>query len=138
MGKIARLGAFSACFLILFCFNVSAQIIGDVTLAWDANTEPDLAGYKIYYGVQTRDYPVSIDVGNVTEYTIQGQDVYTVYYYAATAYDTDGNESDFSNEVVYKIDTTSPMPPKNLRQKILQILSKLFNIPLGKLKVIQR
>ena len=33
-----------------------------VTLAWDANTEPDLAGYKIHYGTASHDYSRSIDV----------------------------------------------------------------------------
>ena len=32
--------------IILYSIPVYAM---DVTLQWDANTEPDLAGYKIYY-----------------------------------------------------------------------------------------
>lgn len=33
-----------------------------VTLAWDANTEPDIAGYMIHYGTASRDYTHSVDV----------------------------------------------------------------------------
>ena len=108
--------------LLLFVPSVYA---GSVTLAWDANTEPDLAGYKLHYGTQHANYTQTIDVGNVTQYTIDGLDDYTVYYYAATAYDTDGNESGFSNEVIYKIDKTAPLPPQNLHQLIQQIISLL-------------
>jgi len=76
-----------------------------VTLTWDPPTTnedgtplEDLAGYKIYYGGSSRDYTVSIDVGNVTIYRIDNLPPGT-YYFAATAYDTSGNESDYSNEV---------------------------------------
>ena len=72
-----------------------------VTLAWDANTEPDLAGYKIHYGTASHDYSHSIDVGNVTEYTLADLDDGVTYYLAATAYDDDNNESAYSEELVH-------------------------------------
>ena len=58
-----------------------------VTLAWDANTEPDLDGYKIYYGSSSRNYSLNVDVGNVVEYTITGLQEGATYYFAAKAYD---------------------------------------------------
>jgi hypothetical protein len=54
-----------------------------VDLAWDANTEPDLAGYKIHYGTASGDYSHSIDVGNVTQYTLAGLNDGVTYYLAA-------------------------------------------------------
>ena len=39
---------------VLFYSNLVSA--AEVTLAWDANTEPDLAGYMIYYGFATGDY----------------------------------------------------------------------------------
>ena len=41
-----------------------------VTLAWDANTESDLAGYKLYYGTASRTYGAPLDVGIVTTFTL--------------------------------------------------------------------
>jgi len=70
-----------------------------LTLAWDPNTEDDLAGYKIYYGTQSGDYDSVIDVGDTTQYMVPGLDPETQYYFALTAYDTSSNESDFSAEV---------------------------------------
>jgi len=72
-----------------------------VTLAWDANTEPDLAGYRIHYGTASGDYSHSIDVGNTTQYTLADLDDGVTYYLAATAYDVDSNESAYSVELVH-------------------------------------
>ena len=90
--------------------NVTKSVSGsDVVLSWSANAESDVAGYKLYYGSSTGySYATSIDIGNVTTYTVTGGDITTEY--AITAYDTnldgtddmvDGNESWFSvaNEV---------------------------------------
>jgi hypothetical protein len=70
----------------------------DVTLAWDANTETDLKGYKVYYGSASGSYSETIDVGNVTTYTVPNLEV-GIYFFAVTAYNASGLESGFSNEV---------------------------------------
>ena len=78
-----------------------------VTASWDPNSEATLAGYKIYYGTQSRSYTFSIDVGNQTSYIITGLAAGTKYFFAATAYDKDGNETDYSEEVIYTIPATT-------------------------------
>lgn len=83
----------------------------ELSLAWDANSEPDLAGYKIYYGIASGDYSHSIDVGNITEYTVVDLDDGGTYYLAATAYDRDGNESDYSEELVHTCRNPKPISP---------------------------
>ena len=96
-------------FLCLLLVGASWSSAGTITLAWDPNTEPDLAGYKIYYGTSSRQYTVTVDVGNVTRYTIRDLDESRVYYLAVTAYDTAGNESELSDEVSgYPTDQTPP------------------------------
>ena len=74
----------------------SAQI----TLVWDANPDPNLSGYKLYYGSSSRNYSGVIDVGNKTSYALNVQDSSTVYF-AATDYNSSGIESAQSNEVTY-------------------------------------
>jgi hypothetical protein len=69
------------------------------TLTWYANTETDLAGYKIHVGTASGLYNSTVDVRNVTSYSLPNLTIGTTYYFAVTAYDTDGNESAFSNEV---------------------------------------
>jgi hypothetical protein len=70
-----------------------------VSLAWDPNTEPQLAGYKVYVGTASGVYTTAIDVRNVTTYTVASLPPGQTYYFAVTAYDVSGFESGFSNEV---------------------------------------
>lgn len=75
-----------------------------VIARWDANTEPDLAGYKLYFGSATGVYnhPDSpLDMGNVTEGTVELERPVGLWFFALTAYDneTPVRESGFSSEV---------------------------------------
>ena len=72
-----------------------------VTLAWDPNVEEDLAGYIVYYGTVSRDYDYDVDIGEETSCTISGLEEGIKYYFAVTAYDNEGNESQFSEEISY-------------------------------------
>ncbi len=83
--------------LLLGLYPVKA-IAGSVSIAWDPNTEADLAGYKVYVGTSPGTYPQTIDVGHVTTFTISDLTDGETCYFAVTAYDIFGNESGFSNE----------------------------------------
>ena len=107
---------------ILFYFQ-SSSYAADITLKWAANTEPDLAGYKIYYknGFSGAPYDgVDIDQGpspislttndsndpnyvdpNNPELLLTGLRDDEDYFFVVTAYDNEEpyNESGFSNEV---------------------------------------
>ena len=81
----------------------------DITLAWDANTEPNLAGYMVYYDTDGSGAPYDgddavegespIDVGDLTEFTLSGLSDGQVYFFAVTAYNDENLESGYSNEV---------------------------------------
>jgi hypothetical protein len=89
---------FLAGILSLAALNAMAQS-GSVTLAWDPVANSSLAGYNLYYGDASGAYTWSLDAGtNLTE-TIAGLTPGLTYYLASTSYDTNGNESAFSNEV---------------------------------------
>jgi hypothetical protein len=77
-----------------------------LTLAWDASADPNLVGYKIHYGTASRNYPAVVDAGNRTTCTITNLSAGMAYYFAATGYDASGQESGYSNEVVYTIAST--------------------------------
>jgi hypothetical protein len=86
------------CAVLLLIACAAPALAGDVTLAWNPNSESDLAGYKIYYGTAPRVYGSPIIIGTQTTYTLTGLPVGT-YYFAVTAYNTSGLESGYSNEV---------------------------------------
>ncbi|MBP8695065.1 MAG: fibronectin type III domain-containing protein [Syntrophobacterales bacterium] len=84
-----------------------------VTVAWDPNPEPTVAGYRLYYGTSSRYYTNSVDVSNSTRCTISALVEGVTYYMAVTAYDTSGNQSGYSNEIVYTVpggSTPAPSP----------------------------
>jgi hypothetical protein len=60
----------------------------------------DLAGYKVYYGTSAGIYTNSVDVGAVTSYQVTDLDNTVQYHFAISAYDSSGNESAPSEEIV--------------------------------------
>ncbi len=85
-----------------------AATAGSVSLAWDPNTEDDLAGYKVYIGTASQTFSQIIDVGHVTAFTVTDLLEGETYFSTVTAYDIFVNESDFSNEVSTTIPVTAP------------------------------
>src|SRR5208283_2175282 len=84
--------------MVLLChsdYAYSAQ----ATLTWQPSSDPDVQGYKIYYGTASETYTMMADAGNSTTYNIINLANGTTYYFAATAYDAMGEESADSNEV---------------------------------------
>jgi len=93
-------------FLFLLLGSTRSSQAANVLLSWNANTEPDLAGYKVYYGNSSRNYGTPINAGNATSYTVTGLTPGT-FFFAITAYDTSGNESGFSAEASLTVTATS-------------------------------
>ena len=82
--------------------SFSASALQSVTLAWDANTETNLAGYRLYYGGASRSYTNVVNVGNALSAPLNLLEGGT-YYFAVTAINIQGAESDFSAEVSHSI-----------------------------------
>ena len=85
---------------VALCFLgiTSAQA---VTLAWDPSPDPEVAGYAVYYGTNSGHYSTRIDVGAQTNACINIPPTGTTYFFAATAYTSDGVESLPSNKVAF-------------------------------------
>jgi hypothetical protein len=120
---------------LLVCFATPAYAL-DVTLQWDANTESNLAGYKVYYktgssgggilanyngtgaseGDSPIDMPLALDENpdlNIVEFTVTDLTDGLTYYFVVTAYNDDipPLESGPSNEehtIAPPSDTTPP------------------------------
>ncbi|MBI5484059.1 MAG: fibronectin type III domain-containing protein, partial [Deltaproteobacteria bacterium] len=85
-----------AMILISLVWAATASAL-DVQLKWDPNSEVNLAGYKVYYGVDGFAAPSVQDVSNQTVATISGLDPAKNYSFAVTAYNTSSIESSYSN-----------------------------------------
>jgi hypothetical protein len=87
--------------------------MAETVLNWNANSESDLAGYKLYQGTVSGEYGPSVDLGNVTTYTLTlpALSVDQTYFWAITAYDTANNESRKSAEASKRIPATVQAPP---------------------------
>ena len=88
--------------LLLLYTNVFAK---SVSLAWDPSTDTQIAGYKLYYGFGSGQYSTNVNVGMATTAAVSGLTDAKVYYFATTAYDLEGNESVYSNELSYDLST---------------------------------
>lgn len=92
-----------------FTIDVTSIALGSVTLAWQPPTEntdgtqlTDLAGYRIYYGVDPQNLSDVIELANssVTSYVVDNLTPDT-WYFAASAYNTSGVESHLSSPAMH-------------------------------------
>ena len=79
-----------------------------VTLAWDASPSPEVTAYRIYFGTNAGNYAFVTNAGLVLTRTVllphSGR-----WFFAATAVDANGLESDFSNEVQWEARPVAPV-----------------------------
>lgn len=88
-----------------------------VQLAWNQHIDPNVTGYRIYWGTapNTYIYNVNREGINSTVTTISNLTANVVYYFAATAHYANGAESGFSDEINY---TPLYIPPPAPMQRI--------------------
>lgn len=102
----------NALLLALCAMPLPGADAAQVTLGWDSNPEPDLEGYVIYRNVGSPGPPYD-DSDTLPEddladplhpkATLTGLQNGKEYYIALTAYNTDGVESSFSNDVCVEL-----------------------------------
>lgn len=91
--------------IMAVALSVTSVFAASATFSWLPNSETDLAGYKIYYGAVCGEYDNFVDVG-LPAVDEDGR-VYGIIEnipdgatcYAATAYDNQVQESDYSDVV---------------------------------------
>ncbi|HEX6043346.1 MAG TPA: M20/M25/M40 family metallo-hydrolase [Pyrinomonadaceae bacterium] len=99
VANVARVNASSLAMLALAPSRpkgvtiMSARLSNDTELRWDANKEPDLAGYEIVWRDTTAPvWTSSQAVGKVTTFTMKGMSKDN-YFFGVRAIDTAGNRS---------------------------------------------
>lgn len=162
MGELMNRKIFSTIFAIIYYafLLISLIIFGSssafaqsatVTLAWDANTEPDLKDYTIYKSETAGDYVNRVDnpvktyklslnpagrnvlcpepydpfKSECCEFTISDLELGKTYYFVATASDNDQNQSAYSEELTHTATVPEPNPEKSTQIKRITEMQKI-------------
>src|SRR6478735_5273344 len=95
---------------LLLVVQVGQVLGGSVRLYWDANTEPDLAGYVLVYGPAPGIYTTSVPL-SATAVTHELTDLPAgTYYFAIRAFNAANAQSGYSNEVEVVVTATPDEP----------------------------
>jgi len=90
------------CFLLLSLAGLTisnSTNAGSIVLNWNASPSPLVAGYNVYYGTTSGNYPSMLPAGNATSLTISNLTLGATYYFVATAYNSKHQESPYSPEL---------------------------------------
>jgi len=107
--RITRLTKALGGILLLALFHNPARATQSVTLAWDSSPDTSTVGYNLYYGATPHTHANLINAGNTPSATIGSLIEGVTYFFAVTAYDSLGLESDYSSEVSYLVPTALPI-----------------------------
>lgn len=120
---------------IILLFMVLSASAGNVTLAWGPSPSPGVTGYNLYYGGASHTYTNVIDCGTNTTCTVSNLIGGATYYFAATAYNAVGLESDYSAELSYTMPVINvrPAPPTDLVLKASTIEGR--GMPFSNLRI---
>jgi hypothetical protein len=110
--------------VLLSAFAVHAQ---QVTLAWDASPSPEVTNYRIYFGTNAGNYAFVTNAGLVRTQTVvlphTGR-----WFFAATAVDASGLESDFSNRVEWEAKPVSPVVRSATWVRLTPVIERSTNL----------
>ena len=90
--------------IVFITILISIFSTNGVPLYWIPSPDVGISGYKIYWGTNSRAYNVYLDVGNVTNTTIDDTNfiIGKPYYFTATSYILlSRSESPFGDEVIW-------------------------------------
>jgi hypothetical protein len=91
--------------LVISFACAAAANAATMSIAWDPNPEPDIAGYVVYRGATCSLFTTIVDVGNRLSYSFTSLPDREAHCFAVQAYNTAGERSPLSDPV------TVPAPP---------------------------
>jgi hypothetical protein len=108
-----------AAFILLSLFLCAVSLRGQsVSLAWRPDPSGTAAGYYIYYGTTSGNYPARIDVGTNTVVTLSGLTPGQTDYFVVTAYNSARIEGPPSNQASFVV----PNPASTLAPQLTAVI----------------
>ena len=98
----------------LSCYAAVPSMGQSVELAWNPSRGSTIAGYRLYYGGASQTYTNTVDAGNATSVTVSNLTAGSTYFFAVTAYDLIGLESEFSQEISYTVPASARLEVRPL------------------------
>ncbi len=108
----------------IFSLGISDDAV--VQFTWRSNSEPDLAGYRLYIGTTPGVYTGFVDVGRATTFDLPGLVRGMTYYFALAACNTAGVESELTPEITRQIPvvpTTVQAPQEISTQELVGMVN---------------
>jgi fibronectin type III domain protein/BACON domain-containing protein len=128
--RITAVLALAIAWVLLAVLQASAAQIG---LAWDPNPETDIAGYVVEYGPSSAPFTQSVDVGNVTSWTLSSASAGATYQFRVVAYNTGGERSDASASVTATAGgATAPSGPTLAADRPSLVFSFIAGAPVSR------
>ena len=81
-----------------------------VVLAWNSDSDPTVTGYDVVYGTSSSNLNLTQNAGTATSATVSNLAPGQTYYFAAKAYNAQGETSVPSNIVSYTASAPTPTP----------------------------
>jgi hypothetical protein len=125
LGRVVR---YALLFLALGS-SAFAGTTGSVAVTWNPNPEPEVAGYKIYWGELSRQYTSVLDVGNNVTATVSNLTSGRTYYCAVKAYNSAQQESAFSSEITLTYISENILPDTSSRLVLLEAENGVLTSP---------
>src|SRR6056297_1332740 len=96
--------------ILFFCLAPSLGYSAEVTLSWDKPADSRVVGYNVYTTATGTNFSSTpdqtVNSADTTSCTISGLTEGQTYDFAATSFDSDANESDFSETISYEVTST--------------------------------
>lgn len=112
---------------ILILLSATLVHAQKVRLAWDASPSPHVVSYRIHFGTNAGNYSFVTNVGLVRTQTVVVPHTGR-WFFAATAVDANGMESDFSNQVQWEAKPIAPVVQSETWVRLTPVIERSTNL----------
>ncbi len=103
--KVVACSISAVCFFLVSLWASEAPAV-TLRASWQPSPDSRVVGYKLHYGQSSGNYTTVVNTASQTTCTLTDLQQTRTYYFAASAYDAQGNASPFSDEIAFTVPST--------------------------------